>query len=98
MPQTHDAGNSFFHLQRHPKGAPLVVVSITHEVEEPFRLARSVAVRLWPLRTSVVLGRWRPETALWDDEDPEIDVRLSGALSASLVGDVNVVKSWSASS
>lgn len=80
MPQTHDVGDFFFHLQPHPRGAPMVTVAQTYEVEEPFMLAKSIAIRLGPFRKAVVLGRWAPSTALWDEEDPEIDVRLHEAL------------------
>lgn len=96
MPQTHDIGNSFIHFQWHPKGLKPVTVSKTHEVEEPFRLARSLAVRLFPLRWAVVVGRWQPDTAIWDEEDPEIDVRLTEVLGSSKLGDIETVKSWDA--
>lgn len=83
MPQTHDVGNSFVHFQPHPRGGKTVTVAETYEVEEPYRVAKSVAIRLWPLRLTVVFGRWDPATALWDEEDPEINERLMKAMGGT---------------
>ena len=58
MAETYDLGRAFVHTIRLQPQSRRVHLATTHEVDEPFRLSRSLILRLWGSK-GVVLGWWR---------------------------------------
>lgn len=56
--ETHDCGRLFIHTMAVPTGGPLTELGTTHEVEQPWRVGRSVVLRVWKL--ALVVGWWGP--------------------------------------
>ena len=59
MPKTHNIGSRFFQITKFPYdwGSKYVVRGWTQEIEEPFRTATPLIVRL-PRHRALVLGLW----------------------------------------
>lgn len=58
MPQTHDLGRFFAYRALLKKDAKRFQTAPTQEIDEPYRKATSLVVRLWGQR-GVILGWWR---------------------------------------
>ena len=55
--ETHDLGRLFTHGMTIPTGGPRVEIGTSHEVEKPWRVGRSVVLKVWPTY-AIVLGWW----------------------------------------
>lgn len=71
MPNTHGIGKLFFHRVELRKGTSFLHRAVTIEIEPPFRMSRSLVLRIW--KWGLVLGRW-DETLL--DEDTALTVAI----------------------
>lgn len=74
MPNTHDIGRLFWHLQRYPRHVPYrpVEKATIGEIEPPFRTAKGVAFRvLW---RGAVVGWWSDPTNDYDSVPPGMEV------------------------
>ena len=59
MPATKDVGRFFAHGLTYPStNFPLVDRGVTQEIEHPFRLGKSLVLRVPFTRRAVVLGVW----------------------------------------
>lgn len=59
MPETHDMGAGFYvQFLKLNRGSPFIHRAPTAETEPPYRLGRSVIIRLWPSTKALVFGRW----------------------------------------
>lgn len=83
MTDTRDLGRAFLHPISLRSESPLVHIATTHEVDHPYRISKSLVLRLWRSK-GLVLGWWRKtgrseevallealqghETALLDDD------------------------------
>lgn len=75
MPQFKEWKGWFYHPQRRLSWkAPLLDWTTTRETEEPFRIGKSVIVRLWPATLGLVIGRWRSVSPY--DEDTSLLLAL----------------------
>lgn len=82
MATTHDFRTGhFFHFAKVKRGTALQHRAITQEYDEPFRFSESRIIRLWPLTTAVVLGKWEDSgleeddalrAALWAGDDLDV--------------------------
>lgn len=59
--QTHDIGPLFVHVIQLADKAPLFHRATSYELNEPYRIARPLVVRVWP-RKGLVFGWWRRST------------------------------------
>lgn len=61
MPNTHDVGPFFVHIQKHlAPSAPLLHIAPTNEIVPPFRKSpNSRILKIWP-GIGLVFGRWYP--------------------------------------
>lgn len=59
MPQFYEIGRrAYFQVLDLNRDSPVIHTAPTYETEDPYRVGKSLIIRLWPSARAVVLGRW----------------------------------------
>jgi hypothetical protein len=89
MPKVHDIGKKHFYQiltnYRVIWGKKIAVKGSTQEIEEPFRYAEPLIVRL-PFNNALVFGKW---LGVKDEEEA-----LSGAIQERVLTDEDFLEGW----
>lgn len=97
MPNTHDIGRFYWHVQRYPDlrdfemPVPMprfTEPAYTNELEEPYRVGEGRAFRLWPTRWAIVLGIWFPTRRL------ETEALMNATSGRNLPTALTEIKQW----
>ncbi len=97
MPDTHDHGRFYWHMQRYPdlsefempvKMPRFTEAAATYMVEEPFCTGKGRAFRLWPTRWAIVIGIWYPAVSY------ESEALLNATAGRNLPTKLEEIKQW----